>query len=145
MTKQERAKKIVDKMLSEDAFSRWMGIETLQLEPGFALIKMEVRPEMNNGFNITHGGLTHSFADSALAFASNSYGRVAVALETSISYHKPVKSGDVLTAETEELSLGKNIAVYNIIVTNQKNDNVATFRGTVFRTGKHHLNSSHES
>jgi acyl-CoA thioesterase len=145
MTKQERAEKIVDKMMAEDAFSRWMGIEPLQIKPGFACIRMEVRPEMNNGFNITHGGLTHSFADSALAFASNSCGRIAVALETSISYHKPVEKGDILTAETEELSLGKNIAVYNVVVTNQQNNNVATFRGTVFRTKKHHLNSSLET
>lgn len=142
MNKQERAEKVIDKMMAEDAFSQWMGIEVLKIEPGFARIQMNVRPEMNNGFAITHGGITHSFADSALAFASNSYGRVAVALETNISYHKPVHHGDVLTAETEELSLGRTTGVYNIVVTNQKDNKVATFRGTVFRTKKHHLGTS---
>src|SRR5699024_10122662 len=119
--------------MEKDAFSRWLGIGILKIEPGYAKIKMAVRPEMVNGFGIIHGGVTHSFSDSALAFASNSYGRIAVALETNISYHKPVHKRDELTAETEELSLGRTTGVYDISVTNQRDDKVATFRGTVFR------------
>lgn len=138
MTKQEKAEKIIDKMMHKDAFSRWLGIEIVKVEPGYAKLKMAIRPEMVNGFGIIHGGVTHSFSDSALAFASNSYGRVAVALETNISYHKPVHKSDVLTAETEELSLGRSTGVYNILVTNQRGDKVATFRGTVFRTKDSH-------
>ncbi len=139
MTKQERAEKVIEIIMNKDAFSRWMGIEVMNIEPGYAKIRMNIRHEMNSGFDITHGGITHAFADSALAFASNSYGRKAVAQETSVSYHKPVKQGDVLTAETEELSLGKASGVYNIVVKNQKGHRVATFRGTVFRTKQNHL------
>jgi len=139
MSRQKRAKKIVEQMLAEDAFSQWLGIEVLDIKPGFAKIKMKIRPEMNNGFGITHGGITQSFADSALAFASNNYGRVAVALETNISYIKPVNPGDALTAVTEECSLGNTIGVYNVTVSNQDDIDVARFRGTVFRTKKQHL------
>src|SRR5699024_12526196 len=113
--------------MEKDAFSRWLGIEVLKIEPGYAKIKMDIRPEMGNGFDIIHGGVRHSFADSALAFASNSYGRIAVALETNISYHKPVHKEDVLRAETEELSLGRTTCVYNIFVTNQHDDKLAIF------------------
>ena len=128
-------------MMADDAFSRWLGIEVLEVKPGFSKIRMEVRPEMNNGFSITHGGIAYSLADSAFAFASNSYGRVAVAMETNISYIKKVSSGDVLTAVSEELSLGNRIAVYNIHITNQDDEKVAEFRGTVFRTKEQHLNN----
>ncbi|MDZ7717174.1 MAG: hydroxyphenylacetyl-CoA thioesterase PaaI [Balneolaceae bacterium] len=139
MDKAERAKKVVEKMMAEDAFSQWLGIEVLEIKPGFTKVRMVVRPEMNNGFNITHGGIAYSLADSAFAFASNSYGRVAVAMETNISYIKKVSSDDVLTATSEELSLGNRIAVYNIHIINQDDEKVAEFRGTVFRTKEKHF------
>ena len=128
-------------MMADDAFSRWLGIEILDVNPGKVKIQMEVRPEMNNGFSITHGGIAYSLADSALAFASNSHGRVAVALETNISYTKKVQSGDTLTAEAEQLSLGNRMGVYNVTITNQEDENIAEFRGTVFRTKEQHFNN----
>ena len=141
MDKQTLAKEVVAKMMADDAFSRWLGIDVLEVEPGFAKIQMEVRPEMNNGFSITHGGITYSLADSAFAFASNSHGRVAVALETNISYMKKVSSGDTLTATAEQLSLGNTVGVYNVHIMNQNDEKVALFRGTVFRTKEKHLMS----
>lgn len=134
MNKQELAEKVVKEMMAEDAFSRWLGINVVDVKPGYAKIEMKVRDEMNNGFHITHGGIAYSMADSALAFASNSYGRVAVALETSTSYMKKVNSGDTLTAATEEIRIGGTIGVYNILISNQHGKNVALFRGTVYRT-----------
>lgn len=129
-------------MMAEDAFSQWLGIEVADIEPGYARLEMKVRPEMVNGFNVTHGGIAFSLADSALAFASNSYGRVAVAMENNISFTKKIMPGDLLTATTEELSLGRRIAVYNIIITNQDEEKVALFRGTVFRTKDKHFEDS---
>jgi len=139
MDKQTLAEKIVKKMMADDAFSQWLDIEIMDIKPGYSKLKMEVRPQMNNGFNITHGGIAYSLADSALAFASNSHGRVAIALETNISYMKKVHAQDILTAKTEELSIGNSMGVYNIAVTNQENDKVALFRGTVYRTKEQHL------
>ena len=126
-------------MLADDAFSRRLGIEVENMEPGYAELQMNVRPEMVNGFSIAHGGVVFSLADSALAFASNSYGRVALALENNISFVKKIVAGDVLTAKTEELSRGNRIAVYNVTVVNQENEQVALFRGTVFRTKEKHF------
>jgi len=139
MNKQELASKVVRKMMADDAFSQWLGIEVLEVKPGFARIMLEVRPEMNNGFGITHGGIAYSLADSALAFASNSHGRVAVALETNITYIKKVNGGDTLTAVAKELNLGNRIGVYNIKVTKQDEEQIAQFRGTVFRTKELHF------
>ena len=82
------ASKVVDKMLSGDAFSKWLGIEILEISSGYCKLKMKVRKEMTNGFNIAHGGITYSLADSALAFAANSYGTQSLSIETSINHAK---------------------------------------------------------
>lgn len=141
MEKDKIAEKVVEKMMADDAFSQWLGIEIAEIAPGYAELTMEIRKEMVNGFNVSHGGIAFSLADSALAFASNSYGRVALALENNISFIKKVVAGDLLTATTEELSLGQRIGVYNIDITNQRNETVGTFRGTVFRTREQHFES----
>ena len=127
---------IVDKMYREDKFSQWLGIERVLIEQGHCILKMKVREEMMNGFGIAHGGIAFSFADSALAFASNAYGRLSVALECSISFPVAVKVDDVLTCEANELSLTNKTATYLMEVKNQKLENVAFFKGTVYRTSK---------
>lgn len=139
MDKQELAEKVVAKMMADDPFSRWLGIEIGRLAPGAAELTMTVRGEMLNGFGVSHGGIAFSLADSALAFASNSHGRVALALENNISFTRKVSEGDVLTATAEELSLGRRIGVYRIAVTRQDGTGVALFRGTVFRTPQLHF------
>ncbi len=128
---------IINSMMEKDLFSQWMGIEILKSESGYVKLSMKIREEMCNGFGICHGGITFSLADSAFAFASNSRGWVSVALENNINYTKKVEAGDTLIAETEEIQNGKTIGVYTIKVTNQNDDLVADFRGTVYRTGRH--------
>ena len=130
------AKKVVDKMINGDAFSQWLGIEVLGVAEGFCKLKMTVREEMTNGFNIAHGGISYSLADSALAFASNSDGIQSLSVETAISHTKKVMSGDTLIAETQEISKNKKSAVYNINITNQDNIEIAHFQGKVYRTEK---------
>lgn len=130
----ERARRIVDGMLARDAFSRWLGIRVLRVEAGRAEIEMTVRAEMVNGFEMCHGGITFSFADSAFAFASNGRGRLALALDAGISLTARVMPGDVLAARAEEVSVTNRIGVYNVTVTNQHDAVVGAFRGTVYRT-----------
>ena len=130
------AKKVVDKMISGDAFSQWLGIEVLEITEGFCKLKMTVRDEMTNGFNIAHGGIAYSLADSCLAFAANSDGIQSVSIETSISHTKKVKSGDVLTATSKEINKSSKTALYYITITNQDSEEIAHFKGTVYRTGK---------
>ena len=67
---QRVARTIISKMMAADAFSQWMGIEIIETGPGKVVLEMKVRPEMVNGFGVCHGGVTFSFADSALAFAA---------------------------------------------------------------------------
>ena len=128
--------KIVDKMFDQDAFSQWLGIKIVDLSKGYCKLKMKVRGEMLNGFHIAHGGIAYSLADSALAFASNSNGKKALSVETSISHAVAIKEGDDLIATTEELSFSDKIGVYNVSITNNKNEKVAFFKGTVYRTSK---------
>ena len=123
-------------MISGDAFSKWLGIEILELSEGLCKLKMTVRDEMTNGFNIAHGGISYSLADSALAFAANTYGTHALSIETSILYKKKVLNGDVLTAHTKEISKHEKTVNYDVSITNQKNIEVALFKGTVYRTDK---------
>jgi len=134
MDKKALAEKVVDTMYANDYFSQWLGIERVKIESGHCTLRMKVCKEMLNGFAIAHGGITYSLADSALAFASNSHGRKAVSIETSISHTEQVKEGDTLTAVAEETKLSNKIGIYNIIITNQKNEKVALFKGTVYRT-----------
>ena len=128
--------KIINKMFDQDAFSQWLGIKIVEVSEGNCQLQMPVRSEMLNGFQIAHGGIAYSLADSALAFASNSHGRKSLSVETSISHTVSVKEGNVLTAATEELSLSDKIGVYLITITNQDNQIVAYFKGTVYRTSK---------
>jgi len=139
MNEQEIAENVVNKMIERDEFSRWLGISVLKIKPGYSKLEMKIRNEMLNGFHTCHGGITFSLADSALAFASNNYGRVAVALETNIAFPTPVYKDDILTAEAIEQSKGNSIGVYNITVTNQAGKKVGVFRGTVYRTKKEHF------
>lgn len=125
-------KDIVGHMYDRDAFSRWLGIRRLDDGPGYCHLEMDVRAEMVNGFGIAHGAITYALADSALAFASNSHGRKAVSIETSINHLKPVFTGDVLRASAEETSLSNKLAVYHVRVTRQ-DELVAHFKGVVYR------------
>jgi len=129
-------KEIIDKMMAADKMSQWLGISILSYEPGNVSIKMTVRDEMVNGFDVAHGGITYSLADSALAFSANSHGIRSMSIETSISHQKMVKVGDVLTVTSKELSLSRKIGVYEMSVFNQVDDLVAHFKGTVYRSSK---------
>ena len=136
METDSKASAIVNRMMAEDKFSRWLGIEVLRSEPGHCVLKMKIRDEMVNGFGIAHGGIAFSFADSALAFAANAYGRLSVALECSISFAVAVNINDELTCEARELSLTNKTGTYHMEISNQEGQKVAFFKGTVYRTSK---------
>ena len=130
------ATSVVDHMMENDYFSQWMGVKVLEVKEGYSRICMTIRKEMVNGFGIVHGGLPFSLADSAFAFACNNRNNLSVALDVTITFTKAVNVGDELTAEAKEVHNGRSTGVYLITVTNQKNEQVALFKGTCFRTGK---------
>ena len=129
-------KEIVHKMYDNDPFSKWLGIEIEQISEGTCSLSMTIKKDMLNGFGIAHGGITYSLADSALAFACNSHGRRSVSVETSISHTKALKEGDILTAVASEGSLSNKIGVYHVKITDQDENVVGLFKGTVYRTSK---------
>jgi acyl-CoA thioesterase len=136
MNKDTVAREVVDHMMDHDAFSQWLGIEVLEITEGYSRIRMTIRKEMVNGFGIVHGGVPFAFADSAFAFACNNRNNLSVALDVTISFMKAMHIGDVLTAEAKEIHNGRSTGVYLITLHNQKNEQVALFKGTCFRTGK---------
>jgi acyl-CoA thioesterase len=131
---QRLAERVVDAMMAKDAFSQWLGVKILEVSPRRATVGMRVRPEMVNGFGVSHGAIVYALADSALAFASNSHGRVTVSIENSITYPQPVHVGDELVAVAEEESATTRLGYYRVTVKRQDRVIVALFRGTVYRT-----------
>jgi acyl-CoA thioesterase len=133
MTKVEQIK---EKMLANDAFSKWLGIEIDEIREGYCRLHYTVRAEMLNGFDIVHGGVVFSAADSAFAFACNTQGRISVALDVHVNFIRAAKIGDVLYVEAKELYSGFKTGVYDIITTNAGGEIVSSFKGTAYRTSR---------
>ena len=133
-----RAAAVVRHMLEHDAFSQWLGVEIVELRPARVTLRMAVRQDMTNGFGVCHGGVTFAFADSALAFASNTGGNVTVSIENSMTYPAAVRVGDLLLAEAEREASSQRLAYYRVRVTREDGAVVALFRGTVFQTDREH-------
>jgi acyl-CoA thioesterase len=122
---------IVSTMLENDAFSQWLDVDVVSIGLGSCTLRASIHGQMLNGFNILHGGISYSLADSALAFASNSYGYKCVSIDTSISHLRPAVVGDTLIATAIERHRGKTVGIYEVNVTNQDGKNIALFKGTV--------------
>jgi acyl-CoA thioesterase len=136
---QRIAEDVVRGMVARDAFSRWLGIEVLEVAPRRSTCRLIVRDEMVNGFGVTHGGIAFSLADSAFAFACNTNGNVTVSIENSVTYPAPVHAGDVLIAVAREDAASGRLSYYSAEVRNQDGAIVALFRGTAFKTTRSHL------
>jgi acyl-CoA thioesterase len=116
-------------MFMDDAASRGLGMHIEAVGPGYARIAMTVRPDMLNGFKICHGGFITTLADSAFAFACNSYNELTVASGIVVDFLAPAHEGDRLTAECHEVALTGRTGVYDIKVTNQDGKTVVVMRG----------------
>jgi len=128
--------KVLNRMFSQDGFSQWLGIEKVLVNEGHCILKMKIRKEMLNGFKVAHGGISYSLADSAFAFSCNSYNKISLSIETSISHSKPIVEGDELTAESKMITQSNKIGNYQVIIKNQKDEIVAVFNGICYRTEK---------
>jgi acyl-CoA thioesterase len=125
-------KEIVQGMLDNDAFSQLLGMEIKALELGFCQLCCPVSKQTTNGFQIAHGGLTYSLADSALAFAANTYGYQCMSIDTQIAHLAKVQLGDTLTATCKEVHRGKTTGIYEVRIENQHQKVVAYFKGIVY-------------
>ena len=128
-TPQQTAETVRDHMVANDRSSRLLGIEVTAITPGRATTTMTVRDDMLNGHDICHGGLIATLADTAFAYACNSYDEVTVAAGFSIDLVAPGRVGDRLTASAIEVAKGGRTGLYDITVTNQRDEPIAVFRG----------------
>lgn len=126
---QQTADHVRQGMYARDRASRMLGMEVLAVSPGSATLTMTVREDMLNGHEICHGGLIATLADSAFAFACNSYDVLTVASGFGIDFIGPARLGDVLTARCVEISKAGRTGVYDTEVTNQHGERIAVFRG----------------
>jgi acyl-CoA thioesterase len=131
------AERVAAGMFARDTASKGLGMSILRVGPGVAEMAMPVRADMLNGHGICHGGFIFTLADSAFAFACNSYNLNTVASGCSIDFVAPAREGDVLTARAHERSASGRTGVYDIEVTNQRGETVALFRGKSYRIKGH--------
>jgi acyl-CoA thioesterase len=125
---QDMARACADAMWAEDDASKGLGMEIVEIGPGFATLAMTVRPDMVNGQRIAHGGFIFTLADSAFAFACNSHNERAVAAQGQITFIKPGKLGDRLIAMAREVTRGGRSGIYDVRVT-AGDTVIAEFRG----------------
>jgi acyl-CoA thioesterase len=134
---QELAERAAAAMWARDDASQRLGMHIVRVAPGRAELSMTVRADMLNGHAICHGGFVFTLADSAFAYACNSYNLATVASGCSIDFLAPAREGDVLTAIAHERSASGRTGVYDIEVRNQRGDAIALFRGKSYRVKGH--------
>ena len=134
---QALAERVAAAMYARDRASQSMGMTIAAVGPGHAELTMTVRQDMLNGHAICHGGWIFALADSAFAFACNSYNLTTVASGCAIDFVAPAREGDRLTAFARERSVSGRTGVYDIEVTNQDSERIAFFRGKSYRIKGH--------
>ncbi|MFD2696538.1 hotdog fold thioesterase [Mesonia sediminis] len=129
----DKAKQIPYKMLENDAYSKWLGIQILDVKEGYCQLKMQIRKDMLNSMKKAHGGITYALADTAFGFACNTYGKKAVSIESSINHIEALEEGDILIAESDVKSQKNKLGFY-IVEIKKDNQLVALFKGVTYRT-----------
>ena len=130
---QQLAERATSALYERDRASQALGMRLTAVRPGWARVTMRVRADMVNGHQICHGGLVFALADSAFAFACNSYNESTVAAAASIDFLSGAREGDELTAEASELWRTRRNGIYEISVCNQRGERIALFRGRSYR------------
>jgi len=130
-----QGEKIPYKMLSQDPFSTWLGIQIEECEIGRCRVGLTIRKEMLNSMGKAHGGISYALADTAFGFAANTHGKYAVSIETSINHIEALEEGDYIVAESV-IEKVKNKLGFNIIEVKRGEELIALFKGVVYRTQK---------
>ena len=125
----EIARACADAMWTEDSASKGLGMQLISVEPGRAVLAMTITDKMVNGHNIAHGGFIFTLADSAFAFACNTYNQRTVAQQCAVTFIAPGKLGDRLIARGVERQRAGRSGIYDITVTREDGTVIAEFRG----------------
>jgi len=130
---QQQAERATAALFARDRASQALGMRITGVRPGWARVAMLVRADMVNGHGVCHGGIVFALGDSAFAFACNSYNENTVAAAASIDFLAAARAGDELTAEASELWRTRRNGLYEIVVSNQRGERIALFRGRSYR------------
>jgi acyl-CoA thioesterase len=130
---QQQAERATGALFARDRASQALGMRITGVRPGWARVAMLVRADMVNGHGVCHGGIVFALGDSAFAFACNSYNESTVAAAASIDFLAAARAGDELTAEASELWRTRRNGLYEIVVSNQRGERIALFRGRSYR------------
>jgi acyl-CoA thioesterase len=133
VTGQQLAERAAAALFGRDRASQALGMRLTGMQPGGARVAMRVRADMVNGHGVCHGGIVFALADSAFAFACNSYNESTVAAAATIDYLLAAREGDELTAAASELWRTRRNGLYEIVVSNQRGERVALMRGRSHR------------
>lgn len=129
MTPDEIAVASADAMWANDAASQALGMEIVAVGAGHATLRMPVRADMVNGVGVCHGGFIFTLADSAFAFACNSYNQMTVAQHCAVTFHAAGQQDDRLVATAKEVTRQGRSGLYDIEVRREDGQLIATFRG----------------
>ncbi len=127
------AEQTAEAMFRRDAASHLLGLRVIAVRPGYARVAMVVGAEMANSHRICHGGILFTLADSAFAYACNSYNKNTVASACQIDFLAPAQIGQRLEAECEERSLTGRTGVYDTTIRDASGKVIALFRGKSYR------------
>lgn len=130
---QRLAERAAQALVENDKTAQSLGIRLEEVRPGYARMTMQVRADMLNGHHICHGGMVFTLADTAFAYSCNSHNDNTVAAAASIDFLAAAREGDELTAVATELWRSRRNGIYEITVTNQRNERIALFRGRSYR------------
>jgi acyl-CoA thioesterase len=130
---QRLAERAAHGLFERDRASQGLGMRLVSVRPGSARVVMTVRADMLNGHQVCHGGIVFALADSALAFACNSYNNSTLAAAAAIDFLAAAREGDELTADAIELWRTRRNGIYEITIVNQRSERVALFRGRSYQ------------
>ena len=120
------------KFIKNDRFAAYLGIELVEVEDGYAVVKMEITDDHLNGVNTVQGGVIFTLADFAFAAASNAKGLVTVGINANIAYFKPPK-GKLLIAEAKEIASSRKLCNYSVDIFDEDKDIIARFNATGYK------------
>ena len=121
------------KRVENEAYARKLGMRLLELGPGHAIVEMALQDDMTNIFGMTHGGAIFSLIDEAFQVSCNAHGTVAVALNVTVTYHQPPDMNSILRAESKEIHRSNKTGTYNIKVTDEKDNLIASCKALAYR------------
>ena len=125
--------KFIRQRVENEPYASKIGLKLIKVEPGYALVEMALKDDLKNIFDMTHGGAIFSLIDEAFEISGNSHGTVAVALNMSVTFHKPPKKNGTLQAESREIYRSKKTATYEINVTEKSGALIASCQALAYR------------